>query len=146
MPTDTDVSAVAHVIQLAVAPVFLLTGVGTILNVMANRLSRIVDRYRVLEKLQSSGEFAEPHKNEMSVLAHRERIIYRAIALCTLSALFVCAVVASLFIGSAAGMQMSRLISLMFIAAMLSLIIGLLALLREIYIATRTMHRIGEHL
>ncbi len=145
MPTETDVSSVAHVIQLAVAPVFLLTGVGTILNVMANRLSRIVDRYRVLEKIQSNGEFSDLHQDEMRVLARRERIIYRAISLCTLSALLVCGVVASLFVGAASGMQMTRLVSFLFIGAMLSLIIGLLALLREIYIATGTMHRIGEH-
>ena len=141
---DADVSSVAHVIQLAVAPVFLLTGVGTILNVMTNRLSRIVDRYRVLERLHANNELSSFHFDEMRVLTRRERIIYRAIALCSLSALLVCSVIALLFIGAASGMQMNKLVSFLFIGAMLSLIVGLLALLREIQVATRTFHRIGS--
>jgi hypothetical protein len=143
MPTDTDVTTIAHVIQLAVAPVFLLTGVGTILNVMTNRLSRIVDRYRVLERLHANGELSDFHHDEMRVLTRRERIIYRAIALGTLSALLVCGVIALLFVGAVSGMQMNKLVSFLFIGAMLSLIVGLLALLREIQVATRTFHRIG---
>lgn len=142
MATGIDVSEVAHVIQLAVAPVFLLTGVGTILNVMTSRLSRIIDRYRVLELAQSSGEKIPAQHQEMKILAHRERVIYWAITLCTICALLVCGVVAALFVGSVSGVPLTLLIAFLFIAAMLALIGGLLALLREIYIATATIHRV----
>lgn len=138
-----DISTVAHVIQLAVAPVFLLTGVGTILNVMTSRLSRIIDRYRVLEKAALNGDKIPTQYEEMKVLAHRERVIYWAISLCTLCALLICVVIAALFVGSVSGMELTSLIAFLFIAAMFALIGGLLALLREIYIATRTMYRVG---
>ena len=145
MPTEISITTVAHVIGLAVAPVFLLTGVGTILNVMSNRLSRIIDRFRVLEKSTSNGGDHAENQHEMKVLAHRERVIYWAISLCTICALLICVVIASLFLGSVSGVQLTSFIAFLFIAAMFALIGGLLALLREIYIATGSVHRVGNH-
>ena len=58
-PTDISVSTVAQVIQLAVAPVFLLAGIGAFLNVCAGRLSRIVDRARNIEPLLLASRGAE---------------------------------------------------------------------------------------
>ena len=145
MPTDISITTLAHVIGLAVAPVFLLTGVGTILNVMTNRLSRIVDRFRVLESTLSKVEDVTALQHEMQVLAHRERVIYWAISLCTICALLICVVIASLFVGAVSGVQSSALIASLFIAAMFALIVGLLALLREIYIATGSIHRVGKN-
>jgi hypothetical protein len=145
MPTEISITTVSHVIGLAVAPVFLLTGVGTILNVMTNRLSRIIDRFRVLESTTPMPEDIAGHQHEMKVLAHRERVIYWAISLCTICALLICVVIASLFVGAVSGVQLSILIAFLFIAAMFALIGGLLALLREIYIATGSIHRVGNH-
>lgn len=145
MPTEISITTVAHVIGLAVAPVFLLTGVGTILNVMANRLSRIIDRFRVLEKVVANADDPSIHQNEMQVLAHRERVIYWAISLCTICALLICVVIASLFVGAVSGVQLTSFIAFLFIAAMLALIGGLLSLLREIYIATGSIHRVGKN-
>lgn len=146
MPIEVSVTTVAHVIQLAVAPVFLLTGVGTILNVMTSRLSRIIDRFRVLENVnvnaldaRLSQEELNTHQDEMKILAHRERVIYWAISLCTICALLICVVIATLFIGSVMGVQLTSVIAFLFIAAMLALIGGLLSLLREIYIATASI-------
>jgi len=151
MPAEVSVTTVAHVIQLAVAPVFLLTGIGTILNVMTNRLSRIIDRFRVLERtaatagqVRLSQDEVMTHQDEMKILAQRERVIYWAISLCTTSALLVCVVIATLFVGSVMGVQLTSLIALLFIAAMLALIGGLLILLREISIATGSIHRVGK--
>lgn len=151
MPTEVSITTVAHVIQLAVAPVFLLTGVGTILNVMTSRLSRIIDRFRVLETITpNAGEGRSPqyeirlHLDEMKILAHRERVIYWAISLCTVCALLICVVIATLFVGSVMGVQLTSVIAFLFIAAMLALIGGLLSLLREIYIATASIHRVGK--
>jgi hypothetical protein len=151
MPTEISITTVAHVIQLAVAPVFLLTGVGTILNVMTSRLSRIIDRFRVLESFTPNANEARlsqeeiiSQQDEMKVLAHRERVIYWAISQCTLCALLICVVIATLFIGSVMGVQLTSVIAFLFIAAMLALIGGLLSLLREIYIATGSIHRVGK--
>jgi hypothetical protein len=144
MPTEVSITTVAHVIQLAVAPVFLLTGVGTILNVMTSRLSRIIDRFRVLERIIPNADELLSHQDEMKVLAHRERVIYWAISLCTICALLICVVIATLFVGSVMGVQLTSVIAFLFIAAMLALIGGLLTLLREIYIATASIHRVGK--
>lgn len=151
MPTEVSITTVAHVIGLAVAPVFLLTGVGTILNVMTSRLSRIIDRFRVLENITpdlnhglASQDEDRLHKEEMKILAHRERVIYWAISLCTICALLICVVIATLFIGSIMSVQVTSVIAFLFVAAMLALIGGLLSLLREIYIATGSIHRVGR--
>lgn len=145
MPTEATITTVAHVIQLAVAPVFLLTGVGTILSVMTSRLSRIIDRFRVLEAITPKAQEANAHQAEMKILAQRERVIYWAISLCTVCALLICVVIATLFVGSVMGVQLTILIASLFIAAMLALTGGLLSLLREIYIATGSIHRVGNH-
>lgn len=151
MPTEVSITTVAHVIQLAVAPVFLLTGVGTILSVMTSRLSRIIDRFRVLEGIRPRADDARfsqdeirSHQDEMKILAHRERVIYWGISLITICALLICVVIATLFVGSVMGVQLTSLIAFLFILAMFALIGGLLSLLREIYIATASIHRVGN--
>ena len=134
MQGTADVTTVAHVIQLAVAPVFLLTGVGAILNVITNRLSRIVDRFRVLSN--SSGQQQTGQKEEKVMLTRRARWVHWAVSLCTISALLICIVIAALFVGSETGMDPSQAVSLLFISAMMALIFGLLCFLREIFLAT----------
>jgi hypothetical protein len=134
MESATDVTTVAHVIQLAVAPVFLLTGIGAILNVITNRLARIVDRSRVLGS--SDGQLKPAQKDEMALLTRRTRWVHWAVSLCTMSALLVCIVIAALFVGAVTGFDPSRTVSLLFILAMIALISGLLCLLREIFLAT----------
>jgi hypothetical protein len=142
METIPSISTVSHVIQLAVAPVFLLSGVGAILAVLINRLGRIIDRYRVLENSSpkaGAGEETVAHV-EMAILSQRARLIHWAISLCTIGALFICIVIATLFIGSMLRVGVSQLIALMFIGAMLALIAGLLSFLREISLATGSIH------
>ncbi|HEY8887972.1 MAG TPA: DUF2721 domain-containing protein [Gallionella sp.] len=134
MQSATDVTTVAHVIQLAVAPVFLLTGIGAILNVITNRLARIVDRSRVLGN--SSDQINSTRKEEMAMLTRRARWVHWAVSLCTMSALLICIVIAALFVGSVIGIDPSRTVSLLFISAMFALISGLLCFLREIFLAT----------
>jgi len=132
--TTANVTIVAHVIQQAVAPVFLLTGVGAILSVLTNRLARVVDRFRSLN--DSSEDVRTSHKKEIETLSRRARLIHWAISLCTICALFICIVIAALFVGSETGIDPSGTISILFIAAMLALISGLLCFLREIALAT----------
>jgi hypothetical protein len=137
MQGTADVTNVAHVIQLAVAPVFLLTGVGAILSVITNRLARIVDRTRMLSN--PSDQKHSTREEEMAMLARRSRWVHWAVSLCTMSALLICIVIAALFVGSEIGIDPSRAVSLLFISAMLTLIAGLLCFLREIFLAAETM-------
>jgi len=125
-----NLTNVAHVIQLAVAPVFLLTGIGAILSVLTGRLGRLVDRYRVLTET----EMVLPIKQtrELSILAVRATWVHWAITLCTASALFVSLVIGALFVGAVINLNPSRIVSILFIVAMTSLIIGLGCFLREI--------------
>jgi Protein of unknown function (DUF2721) len=134
--------AVAHAIQLAVAPVFLLTGIGAILAVMTNRLGRIIDRARVLEcRLDSaSAELHPALRADLTTLSRRAKLISRAITLCTATALLVC--IAVLFLSAFLRFDLSIPVALLFIAAMLAFFLGLLWFLREIYVATVNL-RIG---
>jgi hypothetical protein len=142
MESISSITTVSHVIQLAVAPVFLLSGVGAILAVLINRLGRIVDRYRFLEigKPKTDEAAANVAAIEMAILSKRARLIHWAISLCTVGALFICIVIATLFIGSMLHVGVSQAIALMFVAAMLALIAGLLSFLREIALATGSIH------
>lgn len=142
MQSAASVTTVAHVIQLAVAPVFLLTGVGAILAVLINRLARVVDRFRVLEHmLPAAGNDERAVLDiEMAILSRRARLIHWAISLCTICALFICIVIATLFTGSILDADLSGTIAALFIAAMLALISGLLCFLREISLATGGIH------
>lgn len=135
-------SDIAHIVQLAVAPVFLLAGIGAMINVLTSRLGRVVDRARTLENVLDSGaEETAIHRirNELRSLDRRMLLAQRAILLCTLAALFVCMVVATLFLSSLAALNFAAIVSSMFVAAMVCIICGLIFFLMEISIATRTL-------
>jgi len=147
--SGTEIIAVSHVIQQAVAPVFLLTGVGALLGVLTNRLSRIIDRLRTISALRRVPRDADSaqsdeqrdvlrHLMDETVVLSRRRVwIHWAIILCTLCALLVCVVIATLFLGVEFGADPSRLVGLLFVTAMASLIAGLLCFLHEIALATK---------
>jgi hypothetical protein len=129
-----EIISIAQAIQHSVAPVFLITGVGAILSVLSNRLGRVIDRFRALEKLDEKLRIT--HQAEITTLLKRSHWIHWSISLCTFSALFICIVIAALFIGSELNKDPSSFISMFFIAAMLALTAGLLCFLREIALAT----------
>jgi hypothetical protein len=138
---EMEISPIAHVIQLSVAPVFLLSGIGAILAVMTNRLGRIIDRARALE---AQLENASPERGAMldadlATLTHRARLIGPAITLCTATALLVCMVIAVLFLSASLHFDASVPVALLFIAAMLAFFLGLLWFLREIFVATSSL-------
>jgi hypothetical protein len=142
---DNHITDVAHVIQLAVAPVFLLSGVGVTLTVLTNRLARIIDRARVLEG-RLSDQSVEPHpkeQSELQLLARRAKLVNLAITLCTTCALLISVMIAALFVGAFLEVDLSRLIAGLFVIAMLAFVGGLLWFLREIYLATATL-RFGQ--
>ncbi|HXF46643.1 MAG TPA: DUF2721 domain-containing protein [Burkholderiaceae bacterium] len=135
---------IAHVIQLSIAPVFLLTGIAGLLGVMTNRLGRVIDRARALEPQAGSATDGSPVQRELKVLARRARLISRAITFGVLSALLVCAVIVGLFVTAyyAWTPDLTRVVAFIFGCALLALIAGLLLFLREVYVATATL-RIG---
>ncbi len=133
---------IVHIIQLAVAPVFLIAGIGALLNVMTQRLARVIDRGRALEDQIAAEEEGEPrrrHVDELLALDRRMRRINYAISLSTLAALLVCAVIMMLFASELMGMEISRPIAMLFIGAMGALIAALVLFLMEISIAIKTI-------
>jgi hypothetical protein len=142
----SHISDTARVIQLAVAPVFLLSGVSALLAVLSSRLGRTIDRARTLESLLEGADekrVARMH-DELSVLSRRAKLIYRAIALGVITALLVCGVIASLFTSAFTRVDVSLVVAGLFVAAMAALILTLLLFLREVFLATRVL-RIGPH-
>ena len=138
--------AVAHAVQLAVAPVFLLTGIGAFLMVMTNRLGRVIDRARTLEERleRAAPESVAILRADLAVLSRRAKLNGRAITFCTATALLVCTMIAVLFVSAFLGFEASIPVAVLFVAAMLSFFLGLLWFLREIYLATKSL-RIGPH-
>jgi uncharacterized protein DUF2721 len=144
LQAESQVTAIAHVIQLAVAPVFLLTGVSAMLGVLTQRLARIIDRARVLEERLpvASEESRVHHLGELKLLSRRARLMHRAIGLCTTCALLICAVIVTLFVGAFLDRDVALAIGLLFVGAMLALFVGLLMFLGEIRLAMARL-RIG---
>ncbi len=142
MEQTASVETIASVIQLAIAPVFLLAGIGGILNVMSSRLGRIVDRARVIEVLISSEQHDE-HRSiltgEASLLWNRVRLINWAIRMSVSAALLVCLVIVTLFISEFLPTSLAILIAGLFIGAMMLMIIGLILLLVEVSVSTQRL-------
>lgn len=135
---NIQISDIGHVIQLAIAPVFLLTGVATKLTVLTNRLARIIDRTRVLEDRLRSGPNAE-YASELETLWVRSHLINTAITSSTACGLMVCLVIALLFLGDTMNLPLDQYIAGLFVVAMLGLISSFVYFLREIFIASRFM-------
>jgi len=117
------ISLVAETIRLAVAPVFLLAGIGGFLNVCAGRLARVIDRARVVERLitRSRGAEHDRYVGEIRTLDRRIRIINQCIMLSVLSACMICLVVILLFAGQLFLNRLDTAIALLFVGAMLSI-------------------------
>jgi hypothetical protein len=132
-------SDVPHAIQLALAPIFLLTGVAGMLNVMASRLGRIVDRSRRLTEMPGHvGLSPDELSLELRGLARRRRFANSAITACTIAALLVCVVIALLFFEALSGIPLRWFQGILFAGSTIALVWGLAMFLREIHVATRS--------
>ena len=129
---------IVHLIQSAVAPVFLLSGVGVTLGVLTNRLARIVDRARYLEQHHETTP-SESTKASLRVLARRAHYINIAIALCTVSALLVSLVVMTLFASAFVTLDVSIVIAVLFVLAMVCLTASFGAFLIEVRVAVASL-------
>lgn len=137
--TAPNLSTVAETIQVAIAPVFLLAGIGALLNVLTGRLARVVDRARALEALhpRSTGPEHDRHVWELRRIDRRVRIINNAIALATASGVAVCCVVALLFVAELLHLKSGRTVALLFIIAMALLIAALVSFLIEVRLSVK---------
>jgi len=135
---NIQISDIGHLIQLAIAPVFLLTGVCTNLMVLINRLARIIDRTRLLEdRLEIADN--EHYNDELEVLYQRSHLINIAVTLSTSCGLLICLIIAMLFLGDATNLPLDKYIAAFFVFGMIALIGSFVYLLREILIASRSM-------
>jgi hypothetical protein len=137
-----SIEVVASVIQLAVAPVFLLAGIAGLLGVLSTRLARIIDRARVIERRIPQAKNDEQRtllRRETAVLWRRIALINWAIRLSIGGALAVCLVIVALFVGEFVALNIAVVVAVLFILAMVLIVCGLVLLLREVNVATSHM-------
>ena len=140
-PTNLSVTTVADVVRIAVAPVFLLSGIASFVNVCTARLSRIVDRSRDIEPklLGSRGKEHDRWLGELHVLDRRMRLVSWAISLSVLSAVLICAVVVLLFSANLSSLHVGTAIALLFIGSIIAIGIGFAIFLIETRVGSRAV-------
>ena len=131
---DREVAALGAAIQMAIAPVFLLSGVAAFLGVLNTRLMRVIDRTRLIEVHHPQDE---DDVAELRILMRRRRYLNRAITLSTGCALLVAFIIMLMFLGIVVHFAVVKIVVFLFIAAMLGLIASLLSFLREVNLAVR---------
>lgn len=143
---DSHLLDITRLIQLTLAPVFMLTAVGTIINALMNRLSRAVDRRRQLEDLIPAYEGDDQRKmlDEHAVMERRIRLTLWSTALAVMSGLFVCLLIGFAFVGTFVTLDLSRIVAGLFIAAMIAMTLCLLLFLREVFLAAFTARHTGK--
>ena len=132
-------STVAETISTAIAPVFLLAGIGSFLNVLAGRLSRVIDRSRALEELHptASGDARDRYVLELQLLDRRMAVINWGLLLAVASAVAICMVVALLFVAELLHFKFGRYVAVLFIFAMAMLTLAFVAFMVEVRLSLR---------
>jgi hypothetical protein len=141
MPATLHLGDVTHVIQLAIAPVFLLTAIGTLLNVLVNRLGRSVDRRRrlVASLPTLDATLSANAQGELAFVQRRVRLIYTAILLAVAAAFLICLLIVIAFLDALITVDLAQLVAILFMMAMLALIGSLVLFMREIYLGVNTV-------
>ena len=146
--TDNPISDLAHAIQDAIAPVFLLSAHRTILSELVTRLGRVVDRARVLaaraselDTMSTGGSL--PPAAEIAILRRRRQLVNYAITAAVTAALLVCLVIALAFISFMLNQNFAQLMAWLFVLAMAAFITTLVLFLREIVLTVSSL-RIGQ--
>ncbi|MDP1826538.1 MAG: DUF2721 domain-containing protein [Archangium sp.] len=146
MSDTNQLADITHTIQLAVAPVFLLSALGTVLSVLTNRLSRIIDRARVLEA-RFSGLPEEEQvraRTELDTLTRRARLIHRALTAGVSAALSVCLLIITAFVGYLTKSNLGLVVAALFIMAMGLFAFALVSFMREAVLSLGSL-RFGQH-
>ena len=141
-----EVVDIAHAIQLALAPVFLLSGIAAFLGVLTNRLARLVDRARNLERELRQATTPDPDyaRDQLRVMARRSRFVNLAITLGTVAGLLIALVVALLFSSTFVPINLAAYVAVLFVVSMTALVGAFLTFLIEVRIAIAAL-RIGEN-
>jgi hypothetical protein len=141
MAVESHLQDITHTIQVAVAPVFLLTALGTTLGVLTTRLGRVVDRARRIETRLRLEEGAPrlASQAELQRLAFRARLILFAITAGTTAALLVCLLIAVAFLGYLFDASFGNAVAILFVMAIGAFVLALLFFLREVYSAITTL-------
>ncbi len=135
-----NINDVPQAIQLALGPVFLLTGIAATLNVMTGRLARIIDRARDLTEREAPiGLSPQDVATELRYLETRRHMASAAITACTFAALLVCMVIATLFLEVVLDAPLKWIAGAMFFSAAISMVAGLAYFLREVQLATKSI-------
>jgi hypothetical protein len=140
MPITTaqTLEAAAHVVQLALTPIFLLTGVGQLLNVFTTRLARVADRTR---EIVAKGD---GHPQEVERLRLRSRILDIAVLLATGAGILTCLTAATLFSGAVRNEDAATFLFWFFGAALSCTMLALGASALETLLSTRSMRQHAE--
>lgn len=139
----TDLSTVTHGIQLAVAPVFLLTAVAAMIGTVAGRLARIIDRARLLEdqiEAAPAGALMTSAYAELKQLRLRGRLVNICIALLTFGAILIGLTIVALFLGETTELQILRIPTIFFLSGVVCFLLALLCFLAETLLATRILN------
>lgn len=132
---DRALADITHTIQIAVAPVFLLSALGMMLSVLTTRLSRIIDRARLLERDESAGV-----DEELARLSRRARWVHRALTSSVIAALSVCLLISMVFLGYLTEVNLGAPVALLFIIAMALFVFSLVSFLREAVLSIDGLH------
>ncbi|APW47532.1 DUF2721 domain-containing protein [Rhodoferax antarcticus] len=138
----TDLQSVSHGIQLAVAPVFLLTAVAGMIGTAAGRLARIIDRARVLEAQVDKSPKSDPMTltfKELKLLRQRGALVNSCIALLTFCGIMIGLTIMALFLGETAEINVFRLASILFLLGVTLFLLALLCFFVETVMATRVL-------
>lgn len=139
--TQYDLQGAAHVVQLALTPVFLLSGIATLLGVFAARLARVADRVDTLAQ-----EAREPIRDELlDLLRRRSHVLDVAVVLSALAGGLTCAAVLVLFLGEVRGSAAATLLFMSFGGAILLSMASLAAFVVEMLLAARGVRRTVDH-
>lgn len=144
--TDNGLADITHTIQLAVAPVFLLSALGTTLSVLTTRLSRIIDRARLLESsFDGIGTLEQERaKRELATLSRRAHLIHRALTAGVGAALCVCVLITIAFLGYLTQTNLGFAVAVLFIVAMGLFVFSLISFMREAVLSLDSL-RFGQH-
>lgn len=125
-----DSGRVQHIVQLSLAPAFLLAGIGAIMNVMTNRLIWVANRIERIHELEEEGRAGQASE-DLPALEYRRIYAQRAVMFSTAAALSISVVIALLFVSSLVQPQIGTLIVIAWILSMVSLMAGLTCFLIE---------------
>jgi len=134
--------AISHSIQLAVAPVFMLTAVAALLGALATRLARIIDRARTLEEKLEADEVKhlDDIHSELKRLRQRGRIVNTSMILLTLSAVSIGATVMGLFLVETVASSSSAIVPWTFLGGVFLFVLALLCFLVETLLAGKSLN------